>query len=206
MTISSCVNAPRSGGSLTREKFLRNEMRLIARLRCDGVSDEDIVRQAVEQNLFQFPTTKESRSIARACLARLDALGDDVLVRLVAEGTPTQAVQVSIYAMMRLYALMRVFMIDEVGGHYLAMNPVLTNTDMNAFMTRYRAECAVAAGWSEATVKRLKGTLHHCLIEGGYLRKGSDELLPVLPDAAVEAGIRDNHDEPALVAFGLVGA
>lgn len=200
------VLTPRTGGSLTREKFLLNEFRLVARLRCEGTSDEEIVRRAAEQNLFQFPTTKESRSIARACLARLDALNNSTLVLLAAEGTPTQAVQVNIYAMMRLYALVRSFMIDEVGGHYRTMNPVLTSTDMNAFMTRYQTECTAAASWSEATVKRLKSTLHHCLIEGGYLRSGSDELMPVLPDTAVEEGIRDNDDEPALVAFGVVGA
>lgn len=206
MSAIQCAPTSRTGGSLTRERFLLAELRLVARLRCEGIADDEIIRRAAEENLFQFPTTKESRSIARACLARLDTLNDESLVRLVAEGTPMQAIQANIYAMMRLYDLMRAFMIEEVGGHYLTMNPVLTRTDINAFMTRYQMECEAAVGWSEATIKRLKGTLHHCLIEGGYLRQGSDELMPVLLDPAVEAGIRDNGDAAALAAFGVVGA
>lgn len=191
----------KSGGSLTREKFLLKELQIVARLKCDGASDESIIAQAVEDNIFQFPTTIESKSIAKACLARLDALQSETLVDIAAHGTPMQVTQVNIYAMMQLYELMRVFMVEEIGQRYLTLNPIFSSMDMNAFMTRYCAENKQAASWSDATIHRLKGTLHHCLVEGGYLAPGSDELNPIMLDYEVEQALRKLGDTQALAAF-----
>lgn len=44
--------------SLTREPFLFYEMRSTAKLMSEGLSDEAIVTEIVEQNLFQYPTEK----------------------------------------------------------------------------------------------------------------------------------------------------
>lgn len=191
----------KSGGSLTREKFLLKELQIVARLRCDGLDDEQIIAAAVDDNIFQFPTTVEGKSIAKACLARLDALQSDALVELAAHGTPMQVTQVNIYAMMQLYELMRVFMVDEIGQRYLTLNPFFSSMDMNAFMTRYCTQDRQAASWSDATIHRLKGTLHHCLVEGGYLTQGSDELNPIMLDYEVEQALRNLGDSQALAAF-----
>lgn len=44
--------------SLTREPFLFYEMRSTAKLMVEGKSDDAIVKEIVEQNLFQYPTEK----------------------------------------------------------------------------------------------------------------------------------------------------
>ena len=44
--------------SLTREPFLFYEMRSTAKLMAEGNSDNAIVKEIVEQNLFQYPTEK----------------------------------------------------------------------------------------------------------------------------------------------------
>lgn len=44
--------------SLTRESFLFYEMRSTAKLMSEGFSDDAIVKEIVEQNLFQYPTEK----------------------------------------------------------------------------------------------------------------------------------------------------
>ena len=44
--------------SLTREPFLFYEMRSTAQLMNEGLSDEMIVKEIIEQNLFQYPTEK----------------------------------------------------------------------------------------------------------------------------------------------------
>lgn len=194
----------KSGGTLTREKFLAKELHLVAQMRLKGATNEQIIAAAVEDNLFQFPTTKESRSIARACLNRLDALESDELTKLAAYGTAVQLTQVNIYAMMQHYRLMRAFMIDEIGMRYKIYSPLFTSMDMNAFMTRYQAEHEEARDWSEATTARIKGTLHHCLIEGGYLRPKSEELCPILLDYEVEQAIRSIGDREALSAFNCL--
>ena len=57
--------------SLTREPFLFYEMRSTAKLMVEGNSDDAIVKEIVEQNLFQYPTEKSLKSMAKACIKRL---------------------------------------------------------------------------------------------------------------------------------------
>ena len=61
--------------SLTREPFLFYEMRTTAKLLCSGLSEENVVEQITNDNLFQYPTEKSVRKMALSCLRRLDALG-----------------------------------------------------------------------------------------------------------------------------------
>ena len=65
--------------SLTREPFLFYEMRSTAKLMVEGISDDTIVKEIVEQNLFQYPTEKSITRMAKACIKRLHALEDDSL-------------------------------------------------------------------------------------------------------------------------------
>ena len=66
--------------SLTREPFLFYEMRSTAKLMNEGLSDEAIVKEIVEQNLFQYPTEKSITRMAKACIKRLRALEDESLI------------------------------------------------------------------------------------------------------------------------------
>ena len=70
--------------SLTREPFLFYEMRSTAKLMSEGNSDDEIVKEIVEQNLFQYPTEKSITRMAKACIKRLHALEDDSLVSAIA--------------------------------------------------------------------------------------------------------------------------
>ena len=45
----------------------------------EGLSDEAIVTEIVEQNLFQYPTEKSITRMAKACMKRLHALEDETL-------------------------------------------------------------------------------------------------------------------------------
>ena len=62
--------------SLTREPFLFYEMRSTAKLMVEGNSDDAIVKEIVEQNLFQYPTEKSITRMAKACIKRLHYPGN----------------------------------------------------------------------------------------------------------------------------------
>ena len=80
--------------SLTREPFLFYEMRSTAKLMKDGLSDDTIVKEIVEQNLFQYPTEKSITRMAKACIKRLHALEDDSLVAAIASQPTDVAKQI----------------------------------------------------------------------------------------------------------------
>jgi len=72
-------------GSITREQFLFYETRTTARLMMnEGLSDEEILKRIIDENLFQYPTEKTIGQTARACIRRLHALSDPDLVGAIA--------------------------------------------------------------------------------------------------------------------------
>ena len=79
--------------SLTREPFLFYEMRSTAKLMAEGNSDDVIVKEIVEQNLFQYPTEKSISRMAQACITRLYALEAASLVSAIASQPTDVATQ-----------------------------------------------------------------------------------------------------------------
>lgn len=206
---SGTAHIPSSGGSLTREQFLLREIRIVARLRADGISDEEIVARAKDENIFQYPTLKMATNIARVCLKRLDNLAQPSLQLLLAEGEGTyeEAAQCNLYAMARSYRLMRAFLADELADHYRTFNYQLSRMDINSFFTRLRMYDAEADGWTDATFVKLSQVLRKSLAEAGMLASSdSEDLLPVLLEERVKQGILANGDEDLLPAFNCMDA
>ena len=194
-------------GAITREQFLMREARVVAQLRLDdGLSDQQIVARVTEQNLFQYPTERELRSISRACVRRLDALSDDPatreqLTRLIAHGTPGQARQANLYAVMRTYRVAWEFMVSLVGPHYRGLDLALPRREMEAFLEQLRAQDARVAGWSAATMNKIRQVLTNCLVECEMYDRRAESLLPAFLDFTLEQAMRANGDEACLAAF-----
>lgn len=197
----------RSGGALTREQFLLHEIRLVARLRLDGVEDGEILRRAVDDNLFQYPTTRQSRNVATVCLARLDNLAQPELVRLLAqgEGAHEDAAQCNLYAMARTYRLMRRFLVEEIGVRYRTFSLGFDRVDMNAFFTRLTVESETVAGWSDGTIAKIKAVLRSCLHQAGILASiDACELASVFLCPELRRGMLTNGDADLLPAFNCL--
>lgn len=198
-------------GSITREQWLLAETRTIARLRLDeGLSTDQIVEKNLAHNFFQYPTEREIRSITRACCLRLDNLSEDEtlrneLVRSIAYGLPAQAAQTNLYALMRTYRIVWEFMVGVVGEKFLRLDARLAKHEIVAFLEGLRSQSKTVAGWSDATINKIRQVLIKCLVEVGYLSSPrSEELSPVLLDLDLERAMRTNGDAIALPAFSCV--
>lgn len=190
------------GNTIAREQFLLNEARIMAQLRHEGLSSEEAASKVKAENLFRYPTERSLQRITLACNRRLDALNDDRLVRIIAEGLPDSAAQVNLYAMMKFYPLVRHFMVTEIARHYAEYDYEFTTMDMNAYFTRLASEYDNFATMAETTTTKLKQVLKKSLKEAGLL--GSDgELVPVLLDMDFEEILRERGDVHALAAFGI---
>lgn len=200
------------GGSLTREQFLLREIRIVAALRLQGLTDADIMARVEEQNLFQYPNTTDIRRITRACLYRLDAFDAGVpgipekLAEIVVNGLPEEAAQANLYAMMLVYPLMGRFMTEVVAEHLQQGAAELTRQDLNAFFTRMQVEDSSVGSWTDNTIRRIKSTLTNCLVQAGYLEKrtSTNLMCPLLSEGVKEC-IVANGDANLLPAFGESG-
>ena len=196
-------NSPYKGSAqITREHFLFYEMRTTARLMREGLKDDEVIDRIVEDNLFQYPTEKSIRQMARTCVSRLSGLGDEDLVEAVASQPSETAKQVCMYAMMKQYRLVWDFMITVIGEKYRMQDFSFSQMDINVFFMQLQEQDDYVAGWSETTLKKIRQILIRVLAENEYLDNiKSDHINPVWLNPLLENAIRSNNDDRALTAF-----
>ena len=174
--------------SLTREPFLFYEMRSTAKLMSEGNSDDAIVKEIVEQNLFQYPTEKSITRMAKACIKRLHALEDDSLVSAIASQPTDVAKQICLYALMKQSRLVWETSFGKI--------------DLNTFFMRLQEQNDTVASWSDTTITKLKQIIARVLVETEYLdNRGADHLNPVWLHPVLENAIRSNGDTAILPVF-----
>lgn len=192
----------KGSAQITREQFLFYEMRTTARFMREGLEDDEIIDRIVEENLFQYPTEKSIRRMAKVCVTRLKGMGDDDLVEAVASQSSETAKQICMYAMMKQYRLVWDFMITVIGEKYRMQNFSFSQMDVNVFFMQLQEQDDYVAGWSESTVQRIRQILIHILVENEYLDDiKSDHINPVWLNPVLENAIRSNNDDRALSAF-----
>ena len=192
----------KGSAQITREHFLFYEMRTTARLMREGLKDDEVIDRIVEDNLFQYPTEKSIRQMARTCVSRLSGLGDESLVEAVASQPSETAKQVCMYAMMKQYRLVWDFMITVIGEKYRMQDFSFSQMDVNVFFMQLQEQDNYVAGWSETTLKKIRQVLIRVLAENEYLDNiKSDHINPVWLNPLLENAIRSNNDDRALTAF-----
>ena len=196
-------NSPYKGSAqITRNPFLFYEMRTTAKLIQEGLDDTDIINRIVAENLFQYPTEKSIRQMAKACVERLKGMGDETLIEAVASQSSDTAKQICLYAMMKQYRLVWDFMITVIGEKYRLQDFSFGQMDVNVFFMRLQEQDDYVAGWSESTVKKIRQILIRVLAENEYLDDiKADHINPVWLNPLLENAIRSNNDDRALTAF-----
>ena len=196
-------SSPYKGSAqITREQFLFYEMRTTAKLMREGLEENEIIDRIVEDNLFQYPTERSIRQMAKACVARLEGMGDMGLVEAVASQSSETAKQICMYAMMKQYRLVWDFMITVIGEKYRMQNFSFSQMDVNVFFMQLQEQDDYVAGWSESTVKKIRQILIRVLAENEYLDDiKADHINPVWLNPVLENVIRSNNDDRALTAF-----
>ena len=188
--------------SLTRESFLFYEMRTVCRLLEKGLEKADVVDSVVKKNLFQYPTEKSVRRMARACVARAGGLGSSNLVSVLAHGPVEEAKQVCLYALMKEHRLVLDFMVTVVGEKFRTMD-FSWNTKVAAnYLMRLKEQNESVASWSDSSTKKIRGVLVGLLVENGYLknpRASKLEMVYLYPN--LENVIRANGEKNILPAF-----
>ena len=189
-------------GSLTREKFLFYEIRIVSFLYLQGHSKPDIVAKIREENLFQFPTERMISSIAGTCFKRIEALGSETLITQLANAPAEVAKQINLYAMMKYNRLVWDFMVTVIGEKFRTQELDFSRKDLNVFFFRLQEQNDTVASWRDTTIDKLKQVLTRVLVECEYLDSTrSVKLNPVIICPELEDEIRAGHDLAALPAF-----
>lgn len=187
---------------LTREQFLFYETRTTAKLMCNGLDDDAVVNKIESENLFQYPTEKSVRKMAKTCINRLRAMDDAALVSALAGQPSDVAKQICLYAMMKQYRLVWEFMVTVIGEKYRMRDNAFGKIDLNIFFLRLQEQDDGVATWSENTIAKIKQVLARILVENEYLDDtNANHLNPVWLNPLLETAIREHHDEIVFPAF-----
>lgn len=188
--------------SITREQFLFHEMRITAKLLCEGLSDEDAIKKIIEDNLFQYPTSNTIKRMAKTCITRLNSMEDNSLIYAVATEPSNVSKQICLYAMMKQFRLIWEFMITVIGEKYRQNDMTFGKIDLNVFFLRLQEQNDTVAGWSDSTITKIKQVIVKTLIENEYIDNiKAGKLNPVLISPILENALRTNGNEIALPAF-----
>ena len=188
--------------SLTREQFLFHEMRTTAKLMSDGLPEDKIVERIAKENLFQYPTEKSLKRMAKACINRLKAMNDDFLIQAIAVQHSDVAKQICLYAMMKQSRLVWDFMVTVIGEKYRLKDTAFGKIDLNVFFMRLQEQDDAVSIWSDSTIARLKQVLTRTLVENEYIDNNkSDHLNPVWLNHILENAIKRNNEQIILPAF-----
>lgn len=191
--------------TITREQFLFNEMRIVAKLLCEGKDDKEIIDEVGKGNLFQYPTEKMIDNLCKVCLARFHAIDSNELISIVAYDPSDVAKQACLYIMMNYYRIVRDFMITVIGEKFRTKDILFTKMDINSFFTRMQEQNDTVASWSDSTINKSKQVLKRLLVENGYLDNNKSETLNrVLIDFSIKDAIEHIGDREALIAFGCM--
>lgn len=188
--------------SITREQFLFYEMRTTAKLLSEGMSENKVIQNIIDENLFQYPTEKSIQRMAKSCIKRLKKMNDDSLIAAIATQPSEVAKQICLYAMMKDSRLLAEFMISVIGEKYRLSDTSFGRIDLNVFFMRLQEQNDDVATWSDTTITKVKQVIVKVLVENEYLdNTKADKLNPVWLFPVLENAIRDNGDTAFLPAF-----
>lgn len=189
-------------GGITREQFLFFETRTVARLILDGLSEEEAIQRALDENLLQFPTEKNIRSITRGCYRRLTESANRELIELVANAPVEVAKQAVLYALMTYNALVWDFMVDVIGEKYRTQDFSYSNKEVVVFLDNIKEREPQTSKWTDATINKIRQVLGKILAETGYIDSViSNKLNPVYLYDEIKDVIKANGDSEILPAF-----
>ena len=205
MPATRTMSPYKGSGQLTREQFLFYEMRVTARLILSDLPEDEIIKRILDENLFQYPTERTIKTIASACIRRLQAMNDMTLVDAVANQPMEISKQVCLYAMMKHYRLVWDFMVTVIGEKYRQQIFSFSPADINVFFMQLQEQDDYVASWTESTTKKIRSVLIRLLVENEYLDNNrSNHLNPVWLQPLLENAIRASGQELALPAFNCL--
>lgn len=199
-------------GSPTREQWLVNETRVVARVQLEHPELQDTNELAAfikSENLFEYPTEREIKSISKALARRLSTLSNDPttrnrLIQLIARGTSDQLKQTNLYALARDNRIVWDFLTSVVATKFANLDTTLRKNEIVAFLEGLRTQDEKAASWSPATLNKIRQVLSQCLEQCGMYSRKTEQLNIPLLDYDLENLMRANGDVAILAAFDLM--
>ncbi|MCI0766547.1 DUF1819 family protein [Bacillus sp. TL12] len=168
--------------ALTGASFLLYELKQVLKLKRQGLSDAEIKKKVVEDNIFEYRTISSLKRSLPSVIRRANVI-DDNLYDLLLESPLEVSKIINLYAIMKTDRLFFEFMKEVIQEKFEVNNYLLEKKDLNIFFLSKTEQDEKVAKWTELTINKLKQVYIKLLLEAGLLRdKKSGELNRLLID------------------------
>lgn len=189
-------------GSITTDQFLYREIKITAPLFSEGKTLDEAAEIISRDNLYQFPTERNNRRIARTCYKRLHALGSEEIINELLNGSTDSSKLVNMYSIARTNGLVWEFLRQVIGDKFENQDRKITRADVNSFISHLQSADEAAAKWKGSTPQHVSAILMKFLAEAGYLDSTkSEEINTIYIEENLKHLIESNHEEEILPAF-----
>ena len=190
----------RDSAGMTSKIFGFVESKKMAELMISGYSKEELTQIIEEQNLFLLRDAKRLRRTVNYVYERLTSLPEEALSIISSSDIEAGKVLVLV-GIMRTDALFGEFVYEVYRMKKILGERVIENRDLNDFFDEKANQSDEVAGWSEASVKKLKNVYIRNLVDAGLLEDAKNRNVKnIILSSKVEKIIRDNGMETYLKA------
>lgn len=162
------INELEYTATLTSDAFLYYELKQVLKLKKQGLSEVEIRKFVLEDNIFQYKSKKSASRLLSSVMRRVRVLDDNLINMIVNEPMEVGKI-VNLYSIMKTSRLFFEFM-NEVIREKLEFNyEVLEKKDINIFFTAKAEQSETVAGWSEETIGKIKQVILKILSEIGIV-------------------------------------
>ena len=194
------VKIVRYSAGMTSKIFGFVESKKMAEIMISGYSKEELTQIIEEQNLFSLRDTKRLRRTVNYVYERLTSLPEEALSIIASSDIETGKVLVLV-GIMRTDALFGEFVYEVYRMKKILGERAIENRDLNDFFDDKANQSNEVAGWSEASVKKLKNVYIRNLVDAGLLEDAKNRNVKNMSiSSKVEKILRDNGMETYLKA------
>lgn len=166
--------------SLVSTSFWFIESKKIAELILEGYSKNEILKMAMEENIFQVETERRIRDITNTVHRRLESFPEEVLEYFVRVDANSAKVFVLI-SILKNDKLFFEFIYEVFREHIVLGDLTLKNKDFEMFFDNKAYQSDIVSEWVDETLGRLKRGYTNMLSEAGVLDTSDKENVILLP-------------------------
>jgi len=187
--------------AIIRLSFLFLETRKVANLVLQGLTDDEIRKKAVDENIFQVNTEKRRKEIVRTILKRIKVL-DNFLMEKLAYGDIGTSKLINLYTIMKTDRLFFEFMNEVFKDKLILKEETIEDKDFNLFFDRKKEQSEKFASWDDYTFYKIKQVITRILHEAGLIRnKKERKIIKPFLDQAIIEHLRHKGEEIILKIF-----
>lgn len=197
------MNEKQYSARLNGASFLHRELKIIAPLKLNGMSDKEIREKVLNENLFQVKKVLSSERLLPSVIDRANAL-DDYLLNKILEADLSTSKMINLLAIVKTERLFYEFMNEVIAEKFRTNDFQLETKDFNMFFNHKIEQTEFVANLSDESIKRLKSIFKGLLYHAGYIdKRNGTELSPVYLEKEIIKHIKANGDTHYMMAMGL---